>query len=329
MHQPFACTVRLGMAGAADGDAYVAPEGFFLADGSPLITVDLAKDGRRAHVRPAIEIALLLEAAYGECPDAASLLKGLEAIVRALDAGDLARAAIAAVHLGLPSIIDPAAPQRLAAADRLLKGEFNPNEPRDDRGRWTAGLGWQDSRSARGSGGGDQGYVTLLSDDRPEDESYEIRRKLHLTTPAEDEEHGHPSALQISPQIANEFGGGGAIPRPSPKSTGPATGGAAAPYREGSFSISDWSGYPEGVPRPDGPFEILEGSDYSEARRSADNANRNLHRADQSLEGQHFHEIHPIVFGGDPVDPANKIPMAPSEHHAITSWWRAFQRWLQ
>jgi hypothetical protein len=127
------------MAGTAGGDAYVAPEGFFLADGSPLVTVDFAKNDGRAQVRPAIEIALLLEAAYGECADAAPLLKGLEAVARALDAGDLARAAIAAVHLGLPPMTDPAAPQRLVEADRLLKGSFDPNEPRDQRGRWTTG----------------------------------------------------------------------------------------------------------------------------------------------------------------------------------------------
>jgi hypothetical protein len=233
------------------------------------------------------------------------------------------------VHLGLPPITDPAAHHRLVEADRLLKGEFNPDEPRDQRDRWTTGSGWLDFLSSRGSRGGDQGYVTLVSDDGPENESYEIRRKLHLTTQAEDEEHGHPSPLQIGPQISNEFGGGGAAPTVSPKLPGPATGSAVAPHRDGSFSISDWSGYPEGVPRPDGSFEILEGSDYSDARRSADNANRKLHDADPSLKGQHSHEIHPIKFGGDPVDPANKIPMSPSEHQTITNWWRAFQRWLQ
>jgi hypothetical protein len=38
---------------------------------------------------------------------------------------------------------------------------------------------------------------------------------------------------------------------------------------EGSFSISDWSGYPEGLPKPEGPFRLIEGSEYDAARKAA------------------------------------------------------------
>jgi hypothetical protein len=169
MHQPFARTVRLGMPDAANGEAYVTLEGFFLGDGTPLIAVQLRKGGHgRAHLRPEIEIALLMEAAYGECP-AAALSNGLGAVARALDAGDLPRAAIAAVHLGLPPVDDPAAFQRLAEANRLLKG-FDPDEPRDERGRWTTGARASPAPSSAtnsgdsGSAGSRDGNVVLAQE---------------------------------------------------------------------------------------------------------------------------------------------------------------------
>jgi hypothetical protein len=339
MHQPFARTVRLGMPGAASGEAYVTPEGFFLGDGSALVTVDLAKNGSsRAKVRSEIEIALLLEAAYGECPDAAALSNGLGAVARALDAGDLPRAAIAAVHLRLPPIADAATLRRLAEANRLLKGGFDPNEPRDGRGRWTTGTTAPVIQtSSTGPGFWDRfnfiGTAEASESDQPSDPAYEARRRAGQTSEIEDAEHGNVHIEQIKPGLApgsaGPFVGGGlaAASAPNPISPPPAT--AAAPYSEGSFSISDWSGYPEGVPRPDGPFRILEGSEYTEARDAADNANRKLHRADPSLEGQDIHDVHPIKLGGDPVDPANKIPMAPSEHRPFTTWWATLQRLLQ
>ncbi|GFM70311.1 hypothetical protein PSCICL_13030 [Pseudomonas cichorii] len=43
---------------------------------------------------------------------------------------------------------------------------------------------------------------------------------------------------------------------------------------EGSFSISDWTGYPAGAPAPEGPFRLLEGTEYN----SANKANSTLRR---------------------------------------------------
>jgi hypothetical protein len=67
----------------------------------------------------------------------------------------------------------------------------------------------------------------------------------------------------------------------------------------GSFSIVDWTGYPESLPKPNGPFRLLEGAEYEAARDAANDANRALHRKTPSLTGKHFHENHPVKFGGE------------------------------
>jgi hypothetical protein len=111
------------------------------------------------------------------------------------------------------------------------------------------------------------------------------------------------------------------------------TGEVADEFAEGSFSITElgWRGYPEGVPRPQGPFRILEGAEYDAARKAANQANQAIRSADrQSLAGQHIHEIQPIKFGGSPIDPANKIPL-PIDLHVteVTPWWTRLLRSLQ
>ena len=89
----------------------------------------------------------------------------------------------------------------------------------------------------------------------------------------------------------------------------------------GPFSISNFEGYPPNLPRPTGPFQVLEGEEYTAARTVANNANRAMHRADPSLVGKEIHEIQPVKFGGSATDPVNKIPLTPTEHRAATSWW--------
>jgi RHS repeat-associated protein len=96
--------------------------------------------------------------------------------------------------------------------------------------------------------------------------------------------------------------------------------------QEGSFSIIDWRGYPEGLPKPDGPFRLLEGAEYTEARAAANSANRQMHAADPALNGMQIHEIQPVKFGGSPTDPANKVPLPPAEHAPATTWWNRLQR---
>ena len=85
--------------------------------------------------RPAAEIASLMKAAVGADGDATRLESSLHAIARALNGGEFARAAIAAVLTRTPEL-SPDAARRLAAAnDNLTK--YDPNEPRDWHGRWT------------------------------------------------------------------------------------------------------------------------------------------------------------------------------------------------
>ena len=100
--------------------------------------------------------------------------------------------------------------------------------------------------------------------------------------------------------------------------------------RMGTFSITDWTGYPKGVPRPTGPFRLLTGKEYDIARRATDNANRALRNANpQRYAGKHIHEIHPIKFGGSPTEPANKMALAPPQHSKYTAFWRKWQRRLE
>jgi filamentous hemagglutinin len=95
---------------------------------------------------------------------------------------------------------------------------------------------------------------------------------------------------------------------------------------DGSFSITNWSGYPAGLPKPTGPFRLLKDFEYAAARRAADRANRAMRRADSRLQGLHIHEVQPVKFGGSPIDPLNKILLTPAEHRAVTAWWYQLQR---
>jgi hypothetical protein len=101
----------------------------------------------------------------------------------------------------------------------------------------------------------------------------------------------------------------------------------AAERAKGSFSVSDWSGYPSGLSRPTGPFRLLNGDEYDAARAAANSANRALREADPvAYAGKEIHEIHPVKFGGSPTDPANKIALTPGEHTSATTWWARLKR---
>ncbi len=105
---------------------------------------------------------------------------------------------------------------------------------------------------------------------------------------------------------------------------------AEAAIKRGSFSITDWSGYPAYVSRPKGPFRLIEGQEYEESRDAADRINENLHKVDPgTYEGKHIHEIHPIKFGGSPTDLTNKIALSPQDHYDVNAWWRRLQRNMQ
>src|SRR5471032_718022 len=79
----------------------------------------------------------MMLAAYGEIVDPEHLSRGLRATAAALNRGDLGVAMIVAVHLRLPELgVEAAA--RIRAVDNFL-AKYDPNEPRDWRGRWTTG----------------------------------------------------------------------------------------------------------------------------------------------------------------------------------------------
>lgn len=103
---------------------------------------------------------------------------------------------------------------------------------------------------------------------------------------------------------------------------------AAAELPSGSFSISDWAGYPAGVVQPAGPFRLLEGAEYNAARNAANKANREI-RKDQGLVGVRVdvHESNPVKFGGSPTDINNKEILPRDVHRQqVTPWWNKLQK---
>ncbi|MGY4751930.1 hypothetical protein ACVNHC_18895 [Pannonibacter sp. Q-1] len=108
--------------------------------------------------------------------------------------------------------------------------------------------------------------------------------------------------------------------------------GALTRRADGTFSVSDWSGYPSAVPRPPQgtTYRLLSGSEYADARRLADNANAQLRRQGVVPTGYEIHEIVPVKFGGSPTDPANKIYLPMGTHRKdVTPWWNRLQRDLE
>jgi hypothetical protein len=98
--------------------------------------------------------------------------------------------------------------------------------------------------------------------------------------------------------------------------------------KPGSFSITDWTGYPSGVARPQGPFRLIEGAEYDAARSAANVANGAIRR-ERGLVGQSvdIHELQPVKFGGSPIDAANKVILPRDLHRQqVTPWWNQLMR---
>jgi hypothetical protein len=123
-------------------------------DGAALGPVDLARarldaEGvRHCEVRPPGEIGHVLRTAYGPQPDEVvqRLHRGLRRAAAWIDAGDLGRAGIEAVRLGLPDLT-AAAMARLAGISRIEKGgtawRTEPRVPagQSGGGQWTTAGG--------------------------------------------------------------------------------------------------------------------------------------------------------------------------------------------
>ena len=101
--------------------------------------------------------------------------------------------------------------------------------------------------------------------------------------------------------------------------------GGSTSVKTGEFFIDDWNGYPD-APKPDGPFRILEGTEYTDARNLANKTNANIHRNRLDLKGTQIHEMHPVKFGGSPTDIDNKIALSPKEHAKYTAFWNKVLR---
>jgi hypothetical protein len=107
----------------------------------------------------------------------------------------------------------------------------------------------------------------------------------------------------------------------------------AANYPEGTFSITaeGFRGYPGGLPRPDGPFRLLDGDELSQARAAANRVNNDIRR-NNGLSGLpvDIHEIQPVKFGGSPTDQANKTLLERNFHRQkVTPWWNQLQREIE
>lgn len=85
--------------------------------------------------RPTPKLKALIEKAYGGGIYSKGLFAGLNVVADALNRGNLGRAMIAAVHLRLPEL-DWDGADRLTHANYNLS-KYDPDEPRDWRGRWT------------------------------------------------------------------------------------------------------------------------------------------------------------------------------------------------
>jgi hypothetical protein len=110
------------------------------------------------------------------------------------------------------------------------------------------------------------------------------------------------------------------------------TGAGGGEGLNGEFSISNWEGYPNagGGLRPEGPFRMLEGQEYQDARDLANVTNRLLRNSDpDAFQGLEIHEIQPVKFGGSPTDMSNKILLTPQEHRLYNAFWNTMMRGIK
>ena len=136
-------------------------EGLFLGHNALL-----QRDGRGSFkARPVAELQKVFGRVYGDETNWASRIRSVELVAKALNKGEMARAMMTAVLMRLP---DPDDAVRISDVDGVLtKAGFNPDEPRDERGRWTTG-GDSATGDANASG---RGARIQLADAWPSDAS--------------------------------------------------------------------------------------------------------------------------------------------------------------
>ena len=125
----------------------VDKDGVTLGPDFPLIR----KTSRGYETATLEELSCLREVVSLGSGDMPRLVGHLESIARALGAEDLAKARILALYLPINRLTQSHL-DRLENAWAVLKGSFNPDEPRDERGRWTNGAtNTQPSSAIRGA----------------------------------------------------------------------------------------------------------------------------------------------------------------------------------
>ena len=100
-------------------------------------------------------------------------------------------------------------------------------------------------------------------------------------------------------------------------------------HPDGEIEITDWKGYPENGPKPEGKLQIIDGDEYQQARNVANKENSAIHRNNPELKGKDIHEIQPIKFNGSPTERSNKIVLSRREHSRYTRFWNEVQRQVE
>jgi hypothetical protein len=101
--------------------------------------------------RPLDEISTILTTAAKGRIDFSSRYRRLRVLADSLNKDDWTKAAVVFAHLRLPETLDELFAKRLETAELLWKANFNPDEPRDDKGRWTTEGNRENSSDASGS----------------------------------------------------------------------------------------------------------------------------------------------------------------------------------
>ena len=130
----FGAARRLNERGTDSHGLVVDEAGVTLGPDFPLIR----KTSRGYETATLEELSCLGKVVSLSTSDTPRLARHLESIAKALSAGYLAKARILGLYLPINRLTGDQS-DRLRKAATLLKGNFNPDEPRDDRGRWTTG----------------------------------------------------------------------------------------------------------------------------------------------------------------------------------------------
>jgi hypothetical protein len=133
---PFAEMRRLYDRGPAARGLVVDTEGVMLGPDYVLV----ARTNARYRRIDAAALDQVLKATFGKDHHLRRFSLVLDRITDALAAGDLVNAQLLGLEIPLGTL-DDGQLKRLQSASTLIKDGFNPNQPRDERGRWTSGAG--------------------------------------------------------------------------------------------------------------------------------------------------------------------------------------------